>query len=55
MLATGSAATVEDYILVTEGLTKAFGGFSAVTDVNLKVRRKSAPNAFVRPSVISDI
>jgi len=42
MLATGRAAATEDYILVTEGLTKAFGGFSGpFTDVNLKVRRGS--------------
>ncbi len=34
MLATGLAANTQDYILVTEGLTKAFGGFPAVTDVN---------------------
>ena len=30
MPATDPAATTGDYILVTEGLTKAFGGFSAV-------------------------
>ena len=49
MLATGRAAATEDYILVTEGLTKAFGGFSAVTDVNLKVRRGSI-HALIGPN-----
>ena len=49
MLATEPAATPEDYILVTEGLTKAFGGFSAVTDVNLKVRRGSI-HALIGPN-----
>jgi branched-chain amino acid transport system ATP-binding protein len=49
MLATNMAATEEDYILVTEGLTKAFGGFSAVTDVNLKVRRGSI-HALIGPN-----
>lgn len=29
----------DDHILVTEGLTKEFKGFTAVDDVNLKVRR----------------
>ncbi len=49
MLATGTAAVAQDYILVTEGLTKAFGGFSAVTDVNLKVRRGSI-HALIGPN-----
>ncbi|HSV37054.1 MAG TPA: ATP-binding cassette domain-containing protein, partial [Ramlibacter sp.] len=29
----------KNYILETEGLTKEFKGFTAVADVNLKVRR----------------
>src|SRR5437868_7134857 len=49
MLATGPAATQEDHILVTESLTKAFGGFSAVTDVNLQVRRGSI-HALIGPN-----
>ena len=49
MLATDPAATGEDYILVTEGLSKVFGGFSAVTDVNLKVRRGSI-HALIGPN-----
>src|SRR5260370_39798891 len=49
MLATGPAATKDDYILVTEGLTKAFGGFSAVSDVNLQVRRGSI-HALIGPN-----
>ena len=28
-----------DHILVTEGLSKSFGGFQAVTDVSLRIRR----------------
>jgi branched-chain amino acid transport system ATP-binding protein len=49
MLATGRPANGEDYILVTEGLSKTFGGFSAVTDVNLKVRRGSI-HALIGPN-----
>jgi branched-chain amino acid transport system ATP-binding protein len=49
MVATGTAAIKEDYILLTEGLTKAFGGFSAVADVNLKVRRGSI-HALIGPN-----
>jgi branched-chain amino acid transport system ATP-binding protein len=49
MLATAEAATEDDYILVTEGLSKAFGGFSAVTDVNLKIRRGSI-HALIGPN-----
>ncbi len=49
MLATGPAATKDDYILVTEGLTKVFGGFSAVSDVNLQVRRGSI-HALIGPN-----
>src|SRR5450631_3285874 len=41
--------TSEDYILVTEGLTKTFGGFSAVSDVNLRVRRGSI-HALIGPN-----
>src|SRR5580658_7456405 len=39
----------DDYILVTEGLSKAFGGFSAVSDVNLRVRRGSI-HALIGPN-----
>src|SRR6202046_2975665 len=39
----------EDYILVTEGLTKEFGGFSAVKNVSLKVRRGSI-HALIGPN-----
>ena len=49
MLATETAATMGEYILVTEGLTKAFGGFSAVSDVSLKVRRGSI-HALIGPN-----
>ena len=49
MLATEAAATTGEYILVTEGLTKAFGGFSAVKDVDLKVRRGSI-HALIGPN-----
>jgi branched-chain amino acid transport system ATP-binding protein len=49
MLATSAAATKEDYVLVTEGMSKAFGGFAAVTDVNLKVRRGSI-HALIGPN-----
>ena len=39
----------EDDILVTEGLCKAFGDFSAVSDVNLRVRRGSI-HALIGPN-----
>src|SRR5580698_4540726 len=39
----------EDYILVTDGLTKEFGGFSAVKNVSLKVRRGSI-HALIGPN-----
>jgi branched-chain amino acid transport system ATP-binding protein len=39
----------EDFILVTEGLSKEFGGFSAVKNVNLKVRR-GAIHALIGPN-----
>ena len=39
----------EDDILVTEGLGKSFGGFAAVSDVNLKVRRGSI-HALIGPN-----
>jgi ABC-type branched-subunit amino acid transport system ATPase component len=32
----------DDYVLVTEGLTKEFAGFTAVRDVNSFVTRSSA-------------
>jgi branched-chain amino acid transport system ATP-binding protein len=38
-----------DYILVTEGLTKAFAGFTAVAGVDLKVRRGSI-HALIGPN-----
>ena len=49
MPATGPAATGQDDILVTEGLSKSFGDFSAVTDVNLQVRRGSI-HALIGPN-----
>src|ERR1700692_1707162 len=49
MLATGPAAAGGGYILVTEGLTKAFAGFFAVSDVDLKVRRGSI-HALIGPN-----
>jgi branched-chain amino acid transport system ATP-binding protein len=49
MLATDVAATRGDYILVTEGLCKTFGGFSAVSDVDLKIRRGSI-HALIGPN-----
>jgi branched-chain amino acid transport system ATP-binding protein len=49
MLATATAATTGEYILVTEGLTKAFGDFSAVSNVDLKVRRGSI-HALIGPN-----
>ncbi len=39
----------EDYILTTEGLTKQFAGFTAVKDVNLKVKRHSI-HALIGPN-----
>ena len=39
----------EDHILVTEGLTKEFGGFSAVKNVSLKIRRGSI-HALIGPN-----
>ena len=39
----------EDYILVTEGLSKAFGDFSAVTGVDLRVKRGSI-HALIGPN-----
>ena len=39
----------EDDILVTEGLSKSFGDFKAVSDVNLKVRRGSI-HALIGPN-----
>ncbi|GJE58366.1 ABC transporter ATP-binding protein [Methylobacterium trifolii] len=40
---------MSDYALVTEGLTKAFGGFTAVRAVDLKVRRH-AIHALIGPN-----
>ena len=45
----GLAAMSEDDILVTEGLSKSFGDFSAVSDVNLRVRRGSI-HALIGPN-----
>jgi branched-chain amino acid transport system ATP-binding protein len=39
----------EDHVLVTDGLTKEFGGFSAVKNVSLKVRRGSI-HALIGPN-----
>ena len=45
-----STATAEtDHILVTEGLSKSFGGLKAVADVDLKVRRNSI-HALIGPN-----
>ena len=40
---------MSDYILETHGLTKEFAGFSAVTDVNLQVRRHTI-HALIGPN-----
>lgn len=40
---------MSDYILETQGLTKEFAGFSAVSDVNLKVRRHTI-HALIGPN-----
>ena len=45
----GRAEMSEDDILVTEGLSKAFGDFSAVTNVDLRVRRGSI-HALIGPN-----
>ncbi|TCK30392.1 amino acid/amide ABC transporter ATP-binding protein 1 (HAAT family) [Ancylobacter aquaticus] len=39
----------EDHILATEGLSKSFGGFHAVSDVDLRVRR-GAIHALIGPN-----
>jgi branched-chain amino acid transport system ATP-binding protein len=39
----------DDFILVTDGLTKEFAGFVAVSDVNLAIRRGSI-HAFIGPN-----
>ena len=44
-----SAADITDKALVGEGLTKVFGGFAAVKDVNLSVRRGSI-HALIGPN-----
>ena len=48
MVADGAAMS-EDDILVTEGLSKSFGEFSAVSGVNLRVRRGSI-HALIGPN-----
>ena len=40
---------MSDFILETRGLTKEFKGFTAVSDVNLKVRR-GAIHALIGPN-----
>lgn len=40
---------VDDYILKTENLTKSFGGFAAVSNVNLNVKR-GAIHAVIGPN-----
>ena len=48
--APGSApAPAEDWALEARGLTRSFGGFVAVKDVNLKVRRGSI-HALIGPN-----
>ena len=49
MVVGGTAAMGEDDILVTEGLSKSFGDFRAVSDVNLRVRRGSI-HALIGPN-----
>lgn len=44
-----ASATGRDYALVGEGLTKVFGGFAAVKDVDLAVRRGSI-HALIGPN-----
>jgi branched-chain amino acid transport system ATP-binding protein len=39
----------DEYVLVTEGLTKEFAGFTAVRDVNLRVKRGSI-HALIGPN-----
>jgi len=43
------APVSDDFILVTDGLTKEFAGFVAVRDVNLAIRRGSI-HAFIGPN-----
>ncbi|HWK66893.1 MAG TPA: ABC transporter ATP-binding protein [Rhizobiaceae bacterium] len=43
------SATAADYVLQAHGLTKIFGGFAAVKDVNLSVRR-GAIHAMIGPN-----
>jgi branched-chain amino acid transport system ATP-binding protein len=45
----GTRRVAEDFILETKGLTKEFAGFTAVRDVNLRVRRGSI-HALIGPN-----
>ena len=45
----GTGRVAEDFILETKGLTKEFAGFTAVRDVNLRVRRGSI-HALIGPN-----
>jgi len=45
----GHAGNTADHVLVAKGLTKRFGGFAAVNDVNLSVRR-GAIHALIGPN-----
>lgn len=47
--ATTTQTSAEDYVLEARGLTKSFGGFHAVKDVDLKVRRGSI-HALIGPN-----
>jgi branched-chain amino acid transport system ATP-binding protein len=49
MNAAGGAGAARDDILVTEGLSKTFGGFTAVSGVDLRVRRGSI-HALIGPN-----
>ena len=46
---TGTAGQGEDYVLTARGLTKRFGGFAAVSNVDLSVRR-GAIHALIGPN-----
>ena len=48
-IAQGTGRVAEDFILETKGLTKEFAGFTAVRDVNLRVRRGSI-HALIGPN-----
>ena len=49
MAAGGNGAVASQYVLEAEGLTRAFSGFFAVKDVNLRVRRGSI-HALIGPN-----